>query len=214
MEKNIAKEIAAVAKDYQYHDPPGALVWLQELISNILRAISEFLSLLRLPIGTASDSRAAASFVQYLVVGIGIICAICLVLVIAGRLRHIAAAKKLAQAGLIDQETILDRRGWREQGEQLAAAGKHREAVRALYMSALYWLDEQSIIAFAPTKTNYEYFYSIKDKTRNQQYLGLDELFASLVDRVETIWFGFAEVGAEDFSFCLDKLSEMERLKE
>ncbi|MBI5171895.1 MAG: DUF4129 domain-containing protein [Candidatus Melainabacteria bacterium] len=210
--KNIAGPLSEIAKNYNYKEPPGILVSLQELISNLLRALVELLSMLKLPSAGTTDSRAAATLVQYAVIAVGIICAVCLILIVAGRLRHNAAARKLAQSGLINAERPLDRQGWKEQAEKEAMEGNYKESVRALYMSALYLLDERGVTRFQASKTNYEYFYSLVNAGAGKNYQILREPFRNLVDRVEEIWFGFNEALPEDYEFCSAALTKMEEV--
>jgi hypothetical protein len=64
-------------------------------------------------------------------------------------------------------------------------------------MSCLHLLDESAIAVFAPTKTNYEYFYALK------QYPPIAQSFRLLVDDVELIWFGGKTATSADYEQCL-----------
>lgn len=203
--KNIAKPLSEIAKNYDYREPPSFLVAIQEFITNAFRYLAELLSLLKLSPG-AADSRATATIVQFIVIAVGIICLLFLLVVIAGKLRHIQNAKQLASSGLVQADIPLDRVGWRNLALKLAEERNFRDSVRAIYMSALYLLDEKGVIRFAPTKTNYEYFYALGAKNV------LQDPFRKLVVKVESIWFGYDEATEEDHKLCLRQLQDMEDL--
>jgi hypothetical protein len=203
--KNIAKPLSEIAKNYDYREPPSFLLAVQEFITNAFRYIAELLSLLKLTPG-AADSRATATIVQFIVIAVGIICLIFLLVVVAGKLRHIKNAKQLASSGLIQADIPLDRVGWRNLAIKLAEEKNYRDSVRAIYMSALYLLDEKGVIRFSPSKTNYEYFYALGAKNV------LQDPFRKLVTRVESIWFGHDQAQEEDHKICLRQLQDMEDL--
>lgn len=71
-------------------------------------------------------------------------------------------------------------------------------------MSCLHLLDENKIAVFAPTKTNYEYFYTLKQKPTIAVH------FRPLVDTVELIWFGNKEAEESDYIDCLNLLTDIE----
>ncbi len=181
--RNISHEIAEIAKDYDYQQPPDLLVKLQDLIAYLLRLLRDFLSYLRIPQLGGSDSRGVANLLQVLVITAGVVAVVMVLLLVASRLRTLQAQRQLALGSMVVAESPLDSKGWRALAEELKGKSSYKEACRAVYMSILLLLDEQKIMAFSATKTNYEYFYALKRLTKVAQS------FRSLVDLVEHIWF-------------------------
>jgi hypothetical protein len=203
--RNIAKEIAEVAKDYDYQQPPGLLIKVQEIITSIIRAIHDLLSLIELPQTGSSDTKLVGDLLQTLVVIVAVIALAVVAIVILRRIKQIESQKKLAGGELIVRESELDSIGWRNFAAQLLKENATKEACRALYMSCLHLLDEDEIAVFAPTKTNYEYFYTLKQKPSIPQH------FRPLVDTVELIWFGNKDAEESDYNDCLDLLCKIEK---
>jgi hypothetical protein len=84
---------------------------------------------------------------------------------------------------------------WR-QAEELAAAGRHREAVRALYLAVLLLLHRADRLRLEPTRTNGEYA---------RQLRAWDELhrpFTRLTALFEVQWFGNRDGRPDDYAAC------------
>jgi len=202
--KNIAGQIGEVAKNYDYHEPPGVLVKLQELMTAIARAIRDFLDLLQLPQTGSSDTKLVGNLLQILLALAAVVAIAIVIFLVVRRVKHLQAQKQMTLGEMIDGERALDSKGWRNLAEQLTQNGSLREACRAIYMSCLHRLDESSIAVFAPTKTNYEYFYALK------QYPAIAQNFRTLVDLVELIWFGGKAATASDYRECVSLLNRIE----
>jgi hypothetical protein len=117
-------------------------------------------------------------------------------LLVASKMRALQAQRNLALGSMVVAESPLDSKGWLALGQELAAKSSYKEACRAVYMSVLHLLDEQKIMAFSATKTNYEYFYALKRLSKVAQS------FRNLVDLVEYIWFGDKEATVDDYEQC------------
>ncbi|MDP3509396.1 MAG: DUF4129 domain-containing protein [Candidatus Melainabacteria bacterium] len=203
--RNIAKEIAEIAKDYDYQQPPGLLIKIQEIITSIIRAIHDLLSLIELPQTGSSDTKVVGDLLQAVVIVVAVLAAAVVAIVIVRQLKQIETQRKLARGELIVSESELDSKGWRSFAAQLLKENATKEACRAIYMSCLRLLDEDKIAVFAPTKTNYEYFYTLKQKPSIAQH------FRPLVDTVELIWFGNKEAEESDYIACLNLLDKIEK---
>ena len=114
----------------------------------------------------------------------------------------------MALTGTLSSDLPLDQQGWKNYAQELVQKENYRDAIRAVYMSTLYLLDEKGIMKFAQNKTNYEYLYALG--TRGSIKHSLQQPFRNLVDRVESVWFGFASCDKSDYDFCLGVLTEME----
>lgn len=201
--KNIAGQIAEVAKNYHYHEPPSVLVKLQEMLTNLIRAIRDWLNMLQMPQTGSADTRIVGDLLKFLVVVVAVVAAIVVIILIARRLSHLTNQRKLARGEMIVGESSLDSAGWLNHAKELFQGGANREACRAIYMSCLHLLDESDIAVFAPTKTNYEYFYSLK------KHPEIATQFRQLVDTVEYIWFGNKQAEESDYFESLTLFSNI-----
>lgn len=202
--KDVTATIQEVAGGYQYKDPPDFLLKLQEVITYLWRMVSDFLKHLRLTIPGFANSSAVADLMQMLLIGAGVLCFLAILVFAWSKMSQLRAAENLAKRGAQSTDIDLDSRGWKAKAEELAAAGHFREAVRALYLSLIYLMDEKGIIDFAPTRTNYEYYYALTTSRP------LQKGFRRMADRVEEIWFGNHPAEQNDFQACNDLLSSLE----
>jgi hypothetical protein len=89
---------------------------------------------------------------------------------------------------------------WR-QAEELARAGKHREAVRVLYLAVLSFLHGHGLLRYETTRTNGEYVRQVR--LAPQAPPGLAEPFAQLTREFEALWYGGRDAAAGEFQTCL-----------
>jgi hypothetical protein len=90
---------------------------------------------------------------------------------------------------------------WR-QAEQLARAGRHREAVRALYLAVLSHLHARRLLRYEPTRTNGEYVRQVRLAAAAPPALA--EPFEQLTRCFEAVWYGGGPAAADDFEACLE----------
>lgn len=195
--KDISSEIADVASRYHYHKPPQFLLYLQELLSRILRFLKDLFEQLHLFNSGFSDTRMVGNLMQVLLYVIGGICAFLIVYLVFLRMTKLTQMSKLARAGALESDALLTSKGWLDEAKSLAQKEHYKSACRALYLSFLRLLEERNIAPYAPTRTNYEYWYQLS-KSREIQIL-----FRQLADIVELVWFGNKDAEASDFEECL-----------
>lgn len=80
------------------------------------------------------------------------------------------------------------------EAENKALKSEFRGAVRDIYLAALLELDNHRLIAYAVTKTNYEYLREIRRKAA-----GSEARFQAMVDLFEYKWYGLEGCSREDF---------------
>jgi uncharacterized protein DUF4129 len=90
--------------------------------------------------------------------------------------------------------------------QQLAAAGEWREAVRLVYLSALYALDERAFLHVESSMTNREHARRL-----HTLHPRLGEYFAEVVDRYDGVRYGRALVTADAFA---EVAQRVERVRE
>lgn len=196
--------IAEIAKNYQYPKHPEAVGNLQDLISQLLQALMDWLHSLNMTVPQTTDSRGISISLQYSLYGLGVIGAVILIYVL---FRHVKTRQKALASkkrGALDVEQELNASGWKEEADKLARTGEYRGACRALYLSLLQALDENKIAIFAPAKTNYEYRYLLA------KHPEIRDGFASVADVVELVWFGNKTAGQEDYKACLMQVNDLE----
>lgn len=112
-------------------------------------------------------------------------------------LRHVSwkgLKKRRRKAVLEDDEPQRTLDEWLALADQLTAEGKHREAVRALYLACLLKFDEHRVARFLRGETNWEHLRRIRASQRLPA--GLD--FQSATARFDRIWYGHDVRGLED----------------
>jgi hypothetical protein len=203
--QDVTPQLEKLASEFQYKDPPDFLIRLQELVSYILRAIADFLKQFKISLPGMADTSAVGNVMQVLIVIIGVICLILVLILMSSRMKHLRAQANLAKRGASSLEEILDSAGWKLKGEELARERLFKDACRAVYLSVIYALDEKKILAFTPTRSNYEYFYALHGKQ------GLQTGFRKLADLVEEMWFGNLHAAQEDYDNCVQISNSLEQ---
>ncbi len=195
--KDISAAIADVASRYHYHKPPQFLVYLQEMLSRVLRFLKDLFEQLHLFNSDFSDTRMVGNLMQILLYIAGGLCALIIIYLVFMRMTKLTQMSRLARAGALESERLLTSEGWLIEAKSLAEREHFKSACRAAYLSFLRLLDEKNVAPFAPTKTNYEYWYQLH-KSREIQLI-----FRKLADLVELVWFGSKPADRNDFDRCL-----------
>ncbi len=95
---------------------------------------------------------------------------------------------------LDDEEPERTADEWLARADDLAREGKHREAVRCLYLACLVRLDEANVARFIRSQTNWEHLERIESSPRRPE--GLD--FLGPTQAFDRIWYGRVTEGAPD----------------
>jgi hypothetical protein len=201
----ISNQIARVAANYSYKQPPDILIQFQNAVQSLLRFIHDFLAAWHIDLQVMSDTRMASNVMQILLWIAGAICLILFIWAMWGRLNQLQHHAQLARNGQSAINEILDSAGWKEQAQSLAAQEKWREACRAVYFACLRNMDESKILEYSPSRSNYEYFYSLTRKP----IIAKD--FRRLANLVEAVWFGKRTATQEDFEEVNSLLSGIEK---
>lgn len=85
------------------------------------------------------------------------------------------------------------------EAHRLAAAGAHREALRALFRAVLLSLDRAGLIRYRPPATNREYVRELHARSPD-----LSALLGGLADRYELAWYGGRPAGEADWASGLE----------
>jgi len=85
---------------------------------------------------------------------------------------------------------------WTDQAETLTQQGDYRGASRAWYLSLVFWLDQQKLVNYQPTRTNREYLVDLGDQPQFYQPL------RQLISIYEQLWYGKQPGDAKDVDRC------------
>jgi hypothetical protein len=131
---------------------------------------------------------------ELLLVAAALLVAILLVYVAVQRRRDATGAEDTGGAGAADQADPRDQAPSDHLAEavRLADAGHHREALRSLYLATLVAFDRRGLIAFDPTRTNWQYLRQLPPG-------GLRADFGSFTRLFDHKWYGDEPTTRDDF---------------
>ena len=202
--QDVSKPLTEMAGNYQFKDPPQFLVSLQDFIAKLLRNMVDFLRQFKIDFGDFADTKSVGNVMQVIIFA-GLVVVLVLVLyTLAVGLKELQKQAQLARVGLASGMEILDSKAWKIRAQEHADTSNWKDACRALYMSSLYLMDENTILSFVATRTNYEYYYALSS------YKKIRQPFRELVNIVERIWFGNETAQKADFDNCVKLLAAME----
>jgi len=84
---------------------------------------------------------------------------------------------------------------WLDSAARLAAEGKYREALRALYLATLVALDRRQLLTFDPTLTNWQYLRQLRGAALRSDFRELTRLF-------DHKWYGREDTAEADYLTC------------
>jgi hypothetical protein len=175
--------------EYQFD---RSLPWWQQLLAPLLDFAWRLLSqLIQLVLDTSAGREGG--------LGLGVLIGSVLVLAVA--LLYLVRAVRLSvmREAALRGASLAERRERSDQlwqtAQQLAATGQYAEAVRCLYLSALYALDERALLHVEFSLTNREHAQRLK-----RAYPSLGDSFGELVERYERVRYGQADVAPDGFA--------------
>jgi uncharacterized protein DUF4129 len=190
-EDQAIDQLHAILARPEYQADQGT-PWWQQLVAPILDYVWSVLGqLVQLVLNSASGREGA--------LGVGVLLACVVVLAAAlvylGRALRLSVGRdaELRNASLAERRERSDQL-WRTALER-AAAGDFDEAVRLMYLSALYALDERALLHVERSLTNREHARRLQD-----EHPVLGPNFSDLVERYERVRYGRATVGADAFA--------------
>lgn len=165
--------------------------WIGALIDRILEA------LLR-----GADSAGGSTTLQIVYYGLIILSVLLLAYVVWRLVRRLRASVSLPDtrpAADVSQPVVAAAEGLPldalAYAEELAAAGRHRDAVRALFGGAARRLVEADVIAHTRTRTDGELLADVRAASPE-----VHGPLASLTAQFERAWYGHSDPGAEGFA--------------
>lgn len=191
---NVKQEAQAIKQSPLYHDPgiDRRRNWLADALDRIKK--------IRLPDRESNPHMSLGGFgllgalVYYAAWGL-LIAGVLALLFLA--IRHVKWRNTLTRKaqGLMDQDEpdrTLDE--WLQLADAHAAAGRFREAVRALYLACLLRFDENDVARFDRGETNWEHLTRIEASPQLPE--GID--FRTTTQKFDRIWYGYQTQGMPD----------------
>lgn len=201
---DVSKPLSQMSGDYQFKEPPQILVSAQDFLAKILRNIIDFLRQFKIDLPDVADTKSVGDIMQVLIICTMVIVILLVLFTLYKRLNDLQRQAQIAKVGLATGLEILDSKAWKMKAKEHAESLDWREACRAVYMSSLYLMDENGILKFVATRTNYEYYYALSS------FKKLRQPFRDLVNIVEGIWFGNDTATKTEYENCVEDLTKIE----
>jgi hypothetical protein len=166
--------------------------WWEQLFAPVLDLVGYVLARLIQTLVDASSGREG-----WLGLGTLIVCGV----VVAAALMYLLRAIRLSvtREAHVGRASLAERRERSERlwqaAQELAAAGQLSEAVRILYLSALYALDERSLLHVERSLTNREHARELR-----RLHPEVAERFSDVVDKYDRVRYGRFPVSESTFA--------------
>jgi hypothetical protein len=140
----------------------------------------------------------------FIVLGVLFALAIAVYLVLRREPDLPAAQAEAPAAAKLEDPRERAPKDWLDSASELARAGKHREALRALYLATLVALDRKQALTFDPTLTNWQYLRQLRDGALRTDFRELTRIF-------DHKWYGHEPADQLDFDLCRELAERMIR---
>ncbi len=188
--------------------------WMREALESafdkvwsVLRGILDWLfGGLRSLFGGGGNSGAASLVPAWVAWTLGVL-ALALIAWLLIRLFRAHAAERSSRAGALvigarggaEEDDALARKpeDWRRSARELAAGGRLRESLRALYLSLLSALHHAGAIDYDRTRTNTDYVRDLRPDHSARP------AFASITERFDRSWYGRREPAPEEMDAAM-----------
>ena len=201
-EISIEKGAGAQAREikrsplYRRASGPRESNWLATSISRMVDAIGAWLRKLfkrdPSPQQASSARGMDGSLIITYVMWVLLFAAAVFLFILALRRFQLKASRQRRALAMLEEdepERTLDE--WLTLADRLAAEGRHREAVRCLYLACLLKFDEHNVARFDRGQTNWEHLKRIEASSKNFE-------FREPTQRFDAIWYGGRTEGAAD----------------
>jgi hypothetical protein len=178
-----------------------AIPWWRQVFGPLLDLIGYLLAHL---VQTLADSAGGREgWLGLAVLGVcGVLLAGAVVYLLRAVRLSVVRETRLVSASLSERRQRSDEL-W-QSAQRLAAAGQGAEAVRKLYLSALYALDERALLHVERTLTNREHARRL-----NQLHPTLGLTFGEIVDRYDRVRYGSYVVAPEFFAELMELVARL-----
>jgi len=178
-------------------------VYLQENQNVFLRLLERFESwlsdLLEKLFPKVDFVERASEWLVYLIIGIGLSLLIFFLYLLWSRLTGFSRSRKMS-VGSSEELAQTPQRHLLE-ANKLSKQGDQKSALRHAFLAYILFLDEKELIEAKAWKTNWEYFYELKDND-----LSKAEAFYDLALKFDEAMYGGRNTNMEDFVVYRDRV--------
>ena len=183
----------------QYRDAGTATSrnWLSRAFERIAEFIRDLLERifgnrdLDMPdIPAPSPILGALTPIIWVIIGLAVI----LFLVFVIRKFRLGPRNKKVGGLLEDDEPERTADEWLSRADELTAEGRHREAIRCLYLACLVRFDDANVARFVRSETNWEHLGRISASIRKPETVD----FRPATQEFDLVWYGYKPIGSED----------------
>ena len=194
--QNTAKEILS-SRSFTDSGVSGERNWLSRVFEKLFEEIAEILNRLfgnrrtNLDIKPPSVSLGFLTPLVWVIIGAAVVAFLIFVIM---KFR-IGPLKKKKLGGLLEEdepERTADE--WLSRADELAALGRHREAIRCLYLACLVRFDDANVARFVRSETNWEHLRRISVSPKRPETVD----FRPATEMFDLIWYGYKPTGEDD----------------
>jgi hypothetical protein len=187
--------------EFQWVEPePGPL---DNLIDRILNWFADFFDSLSISGGGGGQTSISLQWVYYIISFI--IIALLFHFIFRGTLGGF-----ISEAGIqedLEDETYLTAEKAFSQAKKFSQTGDHRQAVRFLYLSALFYLDEKGVLNYDTSKTNREYVQSVAGQK------SVSTSLKKVVEVFDKVWYGFGDIDTDTYTEYEEEVNTLHEQK-
>jgi hypothetical protein len=189
---STAAEVRTIKDSFAYRDPGES-----ETSNWLSRALDRLKNIRLKPPDAPKGNLPTLSIGPWFAIGMwGLLAAVAGFLIYLA-VKHIRWQRKVARkaSALLDEdEPALSLDEWLREADDLAAKGRYREAVRALYLACLLRFDEERVARFQRGQTNWEHLARIEASPLLPASLD----FRTPTRLFDRVWYGHIVRGRED----------------
>jgi hypothetical protein len=195
-----ALESILAQPEYQWPmtQPSPLQKWWDNLVNRLLESLSRLL-------GTQAVG-VILNILKYALFGLG---AMAIILVVVYALR--GARGSLVTEAEVDEDGDSDRNltadSAFQKAQELSSSGDYRQAVRYLYLSSLFLLEERRLLRYDRSRTNREYLRSVAHMP------GLSDLLGVVVEVFDRVWYGYQSLDEAEFNHYQEAVTDLRQQK-
>ncbi len=200
LEKDLLDRVLA-RPEFQWEpsQPSDLEKFIQGLVDNFLKLVARLLP--------DTIELGGAPLLRYLLTGLGVLA---LVLALAFALKDLLA--DLVPETELDPvvgagDENLTSASAMKRAQELSSGGDYRSAVRYLYLSALFLLEERGLLRYDRSLTNREYLRSVAHLPR------LAKLLSQVVEIFDRVWYGYQPLDEATYLAYENQVDELKRQK-
>src|SRR5712691_1238221 len=166
--------------------------WWEQLFGPLIGLVLYFVARLIQTVADATSGREGVFGVAVLIV-VGVLGAFVLVYLVRAVRLSVKRDSRVRAASLAERRERSERL-W-QTAQQLAAAGQFAEAVRVVYLSALYALDERALLHVESSQTNREHARRLE-----REHPEVADTFGDVVETYDRLRYGRYPVSGQTFA--------------